>query len=138
MWRVSAVAFQSVHFNGGQTAIATGGSLAEDEHAEKEDPEDAHGVPIPGSTVDYDLSQLDTTEEDQGQHRAAESGDAKQQVQTVGSGDEVEEVATRVGGKEDALRHQLFPRNPLPGEKQCAQKDSCGQPGSGAADRGTA
>src|SRR5450631_4221509 len=47
-------------------------------------------------------------------------------------------MAAWVGGEEDALRHQLFPGDPLAGEKEATQEHSCGQPGSSAADGGTA
>ena len=35
---------------------------------------------------------------------------------------------------EDALRHHLFPGDPLAGEKQGTQENSCCQPGSSATD----
>jgi hypothetical protein len=39
--------------------VVTTDSLAEDKHAEEEDPKDAHGVPVPGGAVDHYLSQFD-------------------------------------------------------------------------------
>ena len=33
----------------------SGGSLEEDEEGKKEDPEEAHGVPVPSGAVDEDL-----------------------------------------------------------------------------------
>ncbi len=38
---------------------------------------------------------------------------ANQQMQAVGSGDQVEKVAAGVGGEEDALIDQLLPGDPL-------------------------
>ena len=50
---------------------------------------------------------------------------ADKQVESVGAGDQIEKVAAGVGGKEDALRDQLLPGNPLAGQKQSAQHDRC-------------
>jgi hypothetical protein len=40
-------------------SVVTMDLLAEDKQAEEEDPEDAHGVPVPGGAVDHYLSQFD-------------------------------------------------------------------------------
>src|ERR1700760_3354907 len=60
---VSAVACQSVHFSRGQMPVVTVESLAENKHAEEEDPKNSHGVPVPGSTVNHYLSQFDAAQE---------------------------------------------------------------------------
>ncbi len=39
--------------------------LAEDQQAEKEEPEDPHGVPIPGGAVHHHLPELNAAQEDQ-------------------------------------------------------------------------
>ena len=101
--------------------VVTRKSLAEDKHPEEKDPEDPHGMPVPGGAVDDHLSQLDAAQEDERQHRAGQSGHANQKMETVGSGDQVEKVAARIGGEEDALIHQLLPGDPLAAEKQATE-----------------
>ena len=60
--------------------------LEVDEEDEKEDPEEAHGVPVPRSAVDGDLTQLYAFEAEHGDEREDEGGDADEQVDAVGSG----------------------------------------------------
>src|ERR1700677_5227520 len=91
--------------------------LAKDQHAKEEDPEDAHGVPVPGGTVHHHLAQLDTAQKDERQHRTRQRQHADEQVETMSAGDQIEKVATGGGGKENVLFDQLFPGNPLAGQK---------------------
>src|ERR1700679_2647489 len=112
--------------------------LEEDKQAEEEDPEDAHGVPVPGGAVDEDLPQLQAVEKEERGKRPGEREDAEDEVGAVRSGDEVEEVAAGVGGEEEALGSEVVPGHPLPDEKGDAEGDGGGQPRCGAASRGTA
>ena len=50
--------------------VVTMDLLAEDKHAEQEEPKDTHGVPVPGSSVNYHLSQFDAAQKDKRQHCA--------------------------------------------------------------------
>src|SRR5580698_8661888 len=94
-----------------------GALLEEDEKAEEEDPEDTHGVPVPCGAVDEDLPQLQAVEQEEGSERAGEREDAEDEVGAVRPGDEVEEVAAGVGGKEEALGSEVVPGHPLPDEE---------------------
>ena len=91
-------------------------------------------MPVPGGAVHHDLAQLDATQEDECQHCRSQGRNAEKQVQTVCAGDEVEKVAARVAGEEDALVNQLLPGDPLAGEEKSAQDGRCRKPGGSAAD----
>ena len=49
------------------------------------------------------------------------------------TGDEVEEMAARVGGEEDVLRGELIPGDPLAGEEERAEGEGGREPDGGAA-----
>ena len=53
-------------------------SLAEFQEEEEEDPEDAHGVPVPDGGVDEDLAGGERAGELQGGERGDEGGDAEE------------------------------------------------------------
>src|ERR1700753_1764079 len=108
--------------------------LAEDKHAEKEDPENSHGVPVPRGAIDDDLTQFNAAQKHERRYCCRQSRHADQQMQTMGAGDEVKEMAAGVGGKEHPLIDELFPGHPLSSEKQATQKDRRGQPGGRATD----
>ena len=55
--------------------------------------------------------------------RRDECGDAEEEMSGVRDGDEVEEVAARVGVEEDVLRGELRPGDPLTGEEECAESE---------------
>ncbi len=65
--------------------------------------------------------------------RGDERGDAEEEVGGVCDGDEVEEVAARVGVEEDVLRGELCPGDPLAGEEECAESERGREPEGGAA-----
>src|SRR5580698_4052175 len=112
--------------------------LEEDEEDEKEDPEQAHGMPVPGGAVDGDLAHLDALEAEHGDEGKDEGTDAQQQVDAVGSGDQIEEVAVGIGGEEESLLGELLPGDPLADEEEAAEDDGGDEPGCGAADGGAA
>src|ERR1700733_12469475 len=94
--------------------------LEEDKQSEEEDPEDAHGVPVPGGAVDEDLAQLHAVEHGKGGERGNQREDAEHEVGAMRAGDEVEEVAARVRGKEEALGSEVIPGHPLTDEEDNA------------------
>ena len=91
--------------------------LEEDEQAKEEDPEDAHGVPIPCRAVDEDLAQLHPVEKGKRGKRTDEREDAEDKVSAVRASDEIEEMAARIGREEESLRGEVLPRHPLTDEK---------------------
>ena len=112
--------------------------LEEDKQAEEEDPEDAHGVPVPGGAVDEDLPQLQAMEQEERGERGGEREDAEDKVSAMRPGDEVEEVAAGIGGEEEALGGEVIPGHPLADEEGDAERDGGGEPGRGAARGGPA
>ncbi len=78
-------------------------SLEEDEEYEEEDPEDAHGMPVPGGTVDEDLTGFELAGDVETGEGGDKGGDADEEMESVDSGDEVEEVAALAGFEEDVL-----------------------------------
>ena len=71
-------------------------SLKVCEENEEEDPEDPHGVPVPGGTINQDLACFELArgiETAECQHQAR---DSEEKVDSVGVRDEVEEVTTWV------------------------------------------
>ena len=74
----------------------------------------------------------------EGGERGGERKDAEHEVGAVRAGDEVEEVAAGVGGKEEALGGEVIPGHPLPDEEGDAEGDGGDEPGCGAAGGGTA
>src|ERR1700761_1240077 len=87
--------------------------LEEDKQAEEEDPEDAHGVPVPGGAVDEDLAQLHAVEHGKGGESSDQREDAEHEVGAMRSSDEVEEVTARVRGEEEDLGGEGISGHPL-------------------------
>ena len=122
----------------GKSLIAPS-SLEEDEEGEEKYPEHAHGVPVPSGAVHDDLAEFDAAQDEHGGERSGESDDAKQQMESVDAGDEVEEVAARVRRVVvEALLDELLPGDPLAGEEERAEDKGGDQPRSSALDGGTA
>lgn len=114
------------------------GSLAVLEEEEEEDPEGSHDVPVPDGGVDEDLAGGERARELEGRQCGDEAADAEEQMHGVGDGDEVEEVAARVGAKEDVLRGELIPGDPLTGEEEGTEEQSEREPDGGSAGDGAA
>ena len=77
--------------------------LEEDEEDEKEDPEQAHGMPVPGDAVDQNLTGFELAgdiEADEGSYKRA---DTKKEVDSVDTGDQIEEVAALIRAEEHML-----------------------------------
>src|SRR6185437_7636605 len=108
-------------------------SLEEDQQREEEEPEDAHGVPVPGRAIDHDLSAFERTGDVETDERGGEREDAEDEVDSVDPGDQVEEVTTGIGEEEDVLQSQLRPGDPLADEEEDAEDDGSGDPGNGGA-----
>jgi hypothetical protein len=77
--------------------------LAVFEEEEEEDPEEAHDVPVPDGGVYQDLAGGEGVGELEGCERGNQAYDAEEEMDGVGDGDEVEEVAAGVGAEEDVL-----------------------------------
>jgi len=92
--------------------------LEEDEEGEEEDPEETHGVPVPGGAIDEDLPGFKLARLVEADERNGESCDAEEEVDSVGVGDEEEEVAAGIGAEEDVFRGELAPADPLTGEEE--------------------
>ena len=74
----------------------------------------------------------------QDHERGDEGGDAEEEMDGVGDGDEVEEVAAGVGAEVDVLGGELVPGGPLAGEEEQAEGEGGGEPDGGAAGDGSA
>src|ERR1700683_64702 len=94
--------------------------LEEDEEDEKEESEQDTGMQGPGGAVAGDLAHFDALETKHGDESEDEGADAEQEVDAVGSGDEIEEVAVGIGGEEEALLGELLPCDPLADEEEAA------------------
>ena len=77
--------------------------MEEGQEGEEEEPEDAHGVPVPGDAVDQDLAGFELAGDVEADEGGDEGGDAEEEMDGVDAGDEVEEVAALVGAEEDVL-----------------------------------
>ena len=95
-------------------------------------------MPVPGGSVDDDLTGFEVTGDVEGGEGSDEYGDADEEVDGVDSGDEVEEVAALAGAEEDVLGGELTPGYPLAGQEGEAEDDGCGEPGECAAGDGLA
>ena len=67
--------------------------LEEGQQDEEEDPEESHGMPVPGAAVDDDLSRLEQARGVEGTEGDDEGTDAEKKVGGVGVGDQIEKVA---------------------------------------------
>jgi len=90
-------------------------------------------VPVPGCGVDQDLAGFQLAGEVKAAKGGNEGRDAKEEMDGVNAGDEIEEVAALVGLEEDVLEGELTPGDPLTAKEEEAQCDGCGDPGQGAA-----
>jgi hypothetical protein len=96
------------------------GLLEEGQEQEEEDPENTHGVPVPGDAVDQDLAGLELAGYVQTGECGDERDDAEEEMDGVYAGDQVEEVTALVGAEEDVLGGELTPADPLTGEEEQA------------------
>ena len=92
--------------------------LEECQQDEEAHPERSHGMPIPGDTVDQDLTVLDCAEEVEAGQRSDEAKNSEDKVEGVRPGDDVERVAADVGVEEYALEAKLVPGKHLAGKKK--------------------
>ena len=92
--------------------------LEECEEGEEEEPEQAHGVPVPGGAIDQDLAVFELARDVEAGEGGDEGGDAEEEMDRVDAGDQVEEVAALVGFEEDVLDCELTPGDPLACEKE--------------------
>src|ERR1700748_2203934 len=83
------------------------------EEGEEEDPEDAHGVPVPGDAVYEDLAGFEAARDVEADKCREQGPQAEEEVYCVDARDEVEEVAALVGAEEDVLCGELMPGAPL-------------------------
>ena len=77
--------------------------LEEGEKSEEEEPEDAHGVPVPGDTVDENLTGFQQAGDVEADKGGDERCDAEEEMDSVDARDQVEEVAALVGAEEYLL-----------------------------------
>ena len=77
--------------------------MEEGEESEEEDPEDAHGVPVPGGAVDQDLAVFELARDIEASEGGDKGGDPEEEVDGVNASDEVEEMAALVSFEEDVL-----------------------------------
>ena len=96
-------------------------SLEEGQEGEEEEPEDTHGVPVPGDAIDQNLTGFELAGDVETNEGGDERCDAEEQMDGVDAGDQVEEVAALVGAEENPLDSQLPPCGPLTGEKEQAE-----------------
>ena len=108
-------------------------SLEEGEEGKEEEPEDAHGVPVPCGPVDEDLAVFELAGDVESGEGCDERSDAEEEMDGVDSGDEVEEVAALVGLEEDVLGGEFAPGDPLADEEEHSESDGSGEPGKSAA-----
>src|ERR1035438_8505177 len=111
--------------------------LPEGQYPQQQQPNKAHGLPVPCGGVHGDLAEVDALDPAQRAQAEDESRDADEQVGGVQAGEEIEEGSGR-GGKlveGKASRRKLPPGHPLSGEKERAQRERCPQPGKGAIQR---
>lgn len=77
--------------------------MEEGKKGKKEDPEEAHGMPVPGGAIDDDLPGFELARCVETNKGTDERCDAEKEMDGVGVGDEEEKVATGVGTKEDVF-----------------------------------
>lgn len=112
--------------------------LAPDKEAEEEYPECAHGMPVPGSAVNQDLTGLDGGDLAQADDGCEEQHEAKDEMDAVDAGDEVEEARRLATGVENVLRGELTPCDDLSPDEGCAECGGGDEPGEGFLTRGAA
>src|ERR1700761_7734442 len=113
-------------------------SLTVLEKGEEEEPEHAHRVPVPDGGVYSDLAGGELAGASEKSECRDERGDAEEKVSGVCNCDEVEKVAACAGVEQHVLCAKLGPGNPLAGEKECAERQSAGEPDRRAAGGGSA
>src|ERR1700679_981579 len=101
--------------------MTTSWLLEESQQREEKEPEDAHGVPKPGCAVDENLTVFKLARDVERGEGGKEGGDAKEEMNCVDAGDEIEEVAALVGLEEDVLGGEFAPGDPLAAEKDEAE-----------------
>jgi len=111
--------------------------LAVLEEEEEEDPEDTHNVPVPDGGIDEDLTSGERAGELEEQESCDEADDSQEQMDGMGNGDEVEEMAAGIGAEEDLLRGELIPGGPLASEEEASEKKREREPEGGALRDGT-
>ena len=77
-------------------------SLAEDQQGEEHEPEEAHGVPVPGGEVYEDLAVFKLAGDEEAYEGGDEGGYSGEEVEAVDSGDEEEGVGALAGVVVDA------------------------------------
>ncbi len=74
-------------------------------------------MPVPRRAIDRDLAVFDALEGVERQQREADGEQPNDEVERVGPGDHVKEVAVWVGRIEETLCIKLLPGDPLAGDE---------------------
>jgi hypothetical protein len=114
--------------------------LTDGKNSEQDEPCQRHGVPVPRSDIDSNLTEFDAAElVHQGQAHD-ESQDAENKVGCVDSCNDIKKVACRRGPvvKGKSLGGKLPPRDPLPGNKETTQGECPQDPWQSSAEGGIA
>ena len=77
-------------------------------------------MPVPGGSVDQDLTVFELARDVEAGEGGDERGDAEVEMDGMDAGDQEEEMAALVGLEEDVLGSELTPGDPLTGEEEKA------------------